>query len=314
MRASVLVVAFAIALGIMGCGASNQTAAKRPANPGETPDVLVSRAVEARSSLSSLAGKGTMRIVDTPSDFGLTVNADVVADENNRLRIRGDKLAGAIQAFDVVKVGDDIGFYVPTQKTLYHGKVADLKYFAFRFDPDEVLRQMLRPDTSLVLRHWRRAEADARDRSGNIIVDEDVPAGRPRLRLAINSRNRLLASVTQLDAAGQPVLVKSFGDYRSLYAGGRAARSRRSESAASFPFLMTLSWPGERRMMELHFKAVEGNAIVYDEDFDLAASSDTRYLPLTEARMDDLDASTDIPAYDDPLAAAPQAARRGGIM
>ncbi|MDR0363237.1 MAG: hypothetical protein LBJ46_11230 [Planctomycetota bacterium] len=302
----------ALLLGLVGCRSSNDAAVRRPPDPAEAPDILVSQAVESRTSLSSLAGKGTMRIVDSPGNFGLTVNADVVADEGDRLRIRGDKLAGTIQAFDVVKIGDDIGFYVPTQKTLYHGKVSDLQYFAFRFDPDEVLRQMLRPDASLLLKRWRHVEG-GRDRSGNIILDEDVPEGRPRLRLAINSRNGLLVSVTQLDVAGQPILVKTFGDYRPL-AGGRAARGRQAADSAAFPFLMTLSWPRERRMMELHFKSVDGNAIVYDEDFDLAASEDTRYLPLTDARMDDMDASTDMPAYDDPLAAAPQAYGAGGIM
>mgnify|MGYP002149964269 CR=1 FL=1 len=36
---------------------------------------------------------------------------------------------------DVVMLGDDVGFYIPTQKTLYHGKVQDLRLL------DSVFRQ-----------------------------------------------------------------------------------------------------------------------------------------------------------------------------
>ncbi len=96
------ILAAAIALVVLaGCGGSrNDTAARRPDRPDrpdrdENPNVLVQRAVESRTALSSIAGKGVMRIVDKPSKFGLTVNADVIADENDRLRIRADKLAGA---------------------------------------------------------------------------------------------------------------------------------------------------------------------------------------------------------------------------
>ena len=198
------------------------------------------------------------------------------------LRIRGDKLAGAIQAFDVVMLGQDIGFYVPTQRTLYHGKVADLRYFAFRFDPDEVLRQMLRPDTSLLLKRWEVVASNSRDRSGNIILRERAPANRPRLELAISQRTGMIASITQLDPAGQPVMVKSYGDYRGLNRG-----RKNDPNAPVFPFLMTLSWPRDKRMMELHFKSVDGDAVVLDEDFELATSDDTHFRPLIEANLDD---------------------------
>ena len=135
-----------LALMSAGCQGSRNSAAA-PMDESSPPDVLVKNAVETRTSLSSLAGKGVIRIVDRPNRFGLTANAEVVADESDRLRIRADKLAGAIQAFDVVKLGDDIGFYVPTQKVLYYGKTGDLRNLSFSFDPDDMLRQMLRPDT-----------------------------------------------------------------------------------------------------------------------------------------------------------------------
>lgn len=270
-------------LTLAGCssGAGKSTAMK-PVDAGENPDLLVSNAVETRATLSSLSGQGVMRIVDTPNKFGLTVNANVLADQSDRLRIRGDKLAGAIQAFDVVMLGDDIGFYVPTQKTLYHGKVEDLRYFAFRFDPDEVLRQMLRPDTSLLLKKWEVVASNPRDRSGNIILEEIVPPNRPRLQLAINQRTGMIASVSQLDAYGEPILVKTYGDYRGLDRG----RKQKNSNAPVFPYLMTLSWPKDKRMMELHFKSVDGDAVVLDEDFDLATSDDTNYRPLMEANLD----------------------------
>ncbi len=281
-RTFAAVTALTLALALAGCGSSGRTTASvRPVDMNASPDIIVSNAVESRADLSSLSGQGVMRIVDTPNKFGLTVNADVVADASDRLRIRGDKLAGAIQAFDVVMLGEDIGFYVPTQKTLYHGKVDDLKYFSFRFDPEEVLRQMLRSDTSLLLKHWEVAAVPAGDRSANIVLDEVVPPNRPRLRLEINRRTGMLVSVSQLDAYGNPVLVKSYGDYRGL------DRGRQRDSAAPvFPYLMALSWPMDNRMMELHFKAVEGDAIVLDKDFDLATSDDTRYMPLVNANMD----------------------------
>ena len=277
------VLAVLVLLTATGCkDGSTQSAAMKPVDAGTTPDIMVSNAVETRATLSSLAGQGVMRIVDTPNKFGLTVNANVVADESDRLRIRGDKLAGAIQAFDVVMLGDDIGFYVPTQRTLYHGKVTDLRYFAFRFDPDEVLRQMLRPDTSLLLKRWEVVAGNNRDRSDNIILQERAPANRPRLELAISRRTGMIASITQLDAYGQPVLIKSYGDYRGL------SRGRKSDpNAPVFPYLMTLSWPRDKRMMELHFKSVDGDAVVLDEDFELATSDDTHYRPLVEANLDD---------------------------
>ncbi len=278
-----LVLAAAMALMLAGCSNKGGQAKGPGADESATADLLVKNAVETRTSLSSIAGKGVMRIVDQPNRFGLTVNADLVADEADRLRIRADKLAGAIQAFDVVMLGDDIGFYIPTQKTLYHGKVGDLRTFSFNFDPDEVLRQMLRPDTALLLKHWRRAENGAEDPRNSIAVEEDAPAGRPRLRLAIDKRTGMITSVSQLDGRGQPVLVKRYDDYRNL-GQGRAGKGGLSGSV--FPYLISFSWPMERRMMEMHFKSVEGNAVVLDEDFDIAASADTRYLPLQEAQME----------------------------
>ncbi len=50
--------------------------------------------------------------------------------------------------------------------------------------------------------------------------------------------------------------------------------------------------------MEMHFKQVDGNARVSDGDFDIAASENTRYLPLNAAEME---------AGDGPMAAAPRA-------
>lgn len=288
------VVGVVVLLVLTGCsGQGGRSTASKPVDAAASPDVLVSNAVESRASLSSLAGQGVMRIVDSPNRFGLTVNANVVADESDRLRIRGDKLAGTIQAFDVVMLGRDIGFYVPTQKTLYHGKVEDLRYFAFRFDPEEVLRQMLRPDTSLLLKKWEVVAVDSRNRSGDLVLQEVTPPGRPKLQLAINRRTGMLASVSQLDAYGEPILVKSFDDYRAV---DRGQRNRNADSPV-FPYLMSLSWPKDKRMMELHFKAVDGDAVVLDEDFDLATSDDTRYMPLVEASLE-----SDL--GDDPIAMA----------
>ena len=293
-----LLLAAVLSVFIAGCGNRDQ-AANRPVNKNDNPDVLVKNAVESRTALSSIAGKGVMRIVDQPSKFGLTVNADVVADESDRLRIRADKLAGAVQAFDVVKLGDDIGFYIPTQRTLYHGKTRDLQNFSFRFDPDEVLRQMLRPETSLTLKQWRHAEPRQDDPANSIMLEEDVPGNRPHMRVAINQKNGMITSITQLDARGQPYFIKRFDDFRDLSRGRKGGRVTADESA--FPYLMSFVWPRERRSMEMHFKQVEGNAVVYDEDFDIAASSDTRYLPLQEAQMDS--GLSD----DEPMAAMPRA-------
>lgn len=299
MRKIVVALA-AAALFAAGCSGNQGRGnpALKPVDKNAPADMVVKNAVETRANLSSIAGKGVMRIVDRPNNFGLTVNADVVADEGDRLRIKADKLAGAIQAFDVVKLGDDIGFYVPTQKVLYHGKVEDLRYFTFRFDPDDVLRQMLRAETSLLLKRWRYIQGGSGDSKNAILVEEAVPAGRPRLRVAINRSTGMIMSIAQLDAGGEPVLVKSFDDYRSLQRGRRGAPDE-----PVFPFLMTFSWPRDRRMMEMHFKTVEGNAILYDEDFDIAASSDTRYLPLLDAHMDGS-------LGDEPLAAGPQPAEK----
>ncbi|MDR1519991.1 MAG: hypothetical protein LBU23_07605 [Planctomycetota bacterium] len=268
------------ALGLAGCSGTGGQSAAKPADESDPPDLLVKNAVETRTSLSSLAGKGVMRIVDRPNRFGLTVNADVLADDSDRLRIRADKLAGTIQAFDVVKLGDDIGFYVPSQNTLYHGKVDELRHLAFRFDPDEVLRQMLRPDTSLLLRRWRHAAAPAGEAKETLAMEEDVPGNRPRLRLTLDRRTGRIASLAQLDAGGRPVMIRTYGDYRGL--DGIGARN----SGPVFPYLISFSWPGDNRLMEMHFKTVEGNAVVLDEDFDIAASANTRYLPLSQADME----------------------------
>ena len=283
MSKFILPATFVLALLAAGCSGGGGNVANRPVDKNSPPDVLVKNAVETRTALSSLAGKGVMRIVDQPNRFGLTVNADVVADDSDRLRIRADKLAGSIQAFDVVKLGDDIGFYIPTQKTLYHGKVNELRNFSFRFDPDEVLRQMLRPETALLLRRWRYGDAGPDDPSGSVVVEEDAPANRPRLRLAINSRTGMITTITQLDPMGNPYLVKKFDDYRTL---ARDKRGSRMSDDSVFPYLISFSWPRDKRMMEMRFKSVEGNAVVLDEDFDIAASADTRYLPLQEAQMD----------------------------
>ncbi len=293
---------------LAGCASSNgrgRPVAGRGVDRGQNPNQMVKNAVDSRASLSSLTGKGVMRIVDQPSKFGLTVNADIVADDSDRLRIRADKLAGTIQAFDVVMLQDDIGFYVPTQKTLYHGKVKDLQNFSFKFDPEAVLQQMLRPDDSLVHKKWRSAEGQ--NESGAIILDEDVPEGQPRLRLAISNKNGMIASVTQLDPKGQAVFVKRFDDYRTLTQGKGGSGGKMSGNDSVFPFTMAFSWPRERRSMEMNFKQVDPNAPVRDEDFDLATSADTRQKPLREAQMD--------PGLsDEPVAARPREPTKRGAM
>lgn len=293
-KATLLAVALTL-LVLAGCGNRDRAAANKGIDKNANPNQLVQNAVDSRANLSSLAGKGVMRIVDQPSKFGLTVNADVVADDSDRLRIRADKLAGAIQAFDVVMLGDDVGFYIPTQKTLYHGKVRDLQNFSFRFDPDEVLAQMLKADSTLTRRKWRYA--DVKDPKGGVVLEEDVAANRPHLRVAINPKNGTLASITQLDGKGQPVLVKRYDDYRALGGGRRGERLAEDESV--FPYMMSFSWPRDKRSMEMQFKQVRGNAPVSDDDFDIAASADTRYRPLREAQMD--------PGLgEEPLAARPR--------
>ncbi|MDR2391536.1 MAG: hypothetical protein LBE84_07660 [Planctomycetota bacterium] len=273
------------ALGIAGCSGDGAPISAKPVNENASPDVMVKNAVETRTSLSSLAGKGVMRIVDRPNRFGLTVNADVLADESDRLRIRADKLAGSIQAFDVVKLGEDIGLYIPSQNTLYHGKVVDLQSFAFRFDPDEILRQMLRPDTALLLRRWRRVQAEPADGGDVIALEEDVPANRPRLRLVLERRTGRIASLIHLDAKGDPVLIRTYGDYRDMDMGSGEKRRARGEEPV-FPYLISFNWPRDNRLMEMQFKTIEGNAIILNEDFDIAASANTRYLPLNEANME----------------------------
>lgn len=295
-------VVFAVALtllGLVGCG-GGQGGGNRPASYAvskkDNPNKIVKDAVSSRTALSSISGKGVMRIVDQPSKFGLTVNANVIADEQDRLRIRADKLAGAIQAFDVVMLGDDIGFYIPTQRTLYHGKVKDLQGFSFRFEPDEVLNQMLRPDTSLLARKWRLSNSDVAatgrkkgrggsgSSSGKITLEEDVPEGRPHLRIVIDQRNGTIASVTQLNGRGEAIMVKRYEDYRNLARSGRGGRV--SDDNSVFPYLISFNWPRDKRTMEMHFKQVQGNVRVSDGDFDLATSSDTKNRPLKEATMD----------------------------
>ena len=295
-----ITIACLLCLALAGCGSRDAASAgKRPTDRNEKPDVLVRNAVESRTALSSISGKGVMRIVDQPSKFGLTVNADVLADaDHNRLRIKADKLAGTIQAFDVVMLDQDIGFYIPTQNTLYHGKVGDLQNFSFNFDPDEVLRQMMTPDTSLTTRKWRHAESRKDDPSGAIVLEESNAKGRPHLRLAISSKTGLINTITQMDGRGQPVMIKRFDDYRDLSRGRRSSRVEQDDTA--FPYLISFSWPRDRRSMEMHFKQVEGNAPVSESDFDIAASSNTRYLPLNQATMDP-DMSD-----DEPLAARPR--------
>lgn len=294
-------VVFAVALALLcaaGCGGRDGGKGNRPVSysvdKGENPGKVVKNAVASRTALSSISGKGVMRIIDQPSKFGLTVNANVIADEQDRLRIRADKLAGAIQAFDVVMLGDDIGFYIPTQKTLYHGKVKDLQGFSFRFEPDEVLNQMLRPDTSLLARKWRYADGApaAKGRKGkgsaggssSITLEEVVPEGRPYLRLVIDQRNGTIASVTQMNGRGEAIMIKRYEDYRNLARSSRGGRVSDNESV--FPYLISFNWPRDKRTMEMHFKQVQGNVRVSDEDFDLATSSDTRNRPLREATME----------------------------
>ncbi len=284
-----ILAALVLCLALAGCGGGQQAAAQRPENAparNENPDTLVRNAVESRAELSSVTGRGVMRIVDQPSKFGLTVNANLVADaEENRLRIKADKLAGAVQAFDVVMLGDDIGFYIPTQNTLYHGKVGDLQNFSFNFDPDEIMRQVMAADAGLTGRKWRHVRPGAGDPKSAIVLEEIAAKGRPHMRLALNPNTGTIYTITHTDAAGQPVFVKKFDDYRALAKGGDG----------DFPYLISFIWPQDRRLMEMHFKQVAGNASVSDGDFDIAASETTKYLPLNQAALQE----------GDPMASAP---------
>jgi hypothetical protein len=183
-------------------------------------------------------------------------------------------------------LGHDVAFFVPRWGTLYVGTLDDLDSFAFQFRPDDVLRQILRPETGLLLRRWRPGEPGPGDPQNAVIYEENVPFGAPRQRVTLDRRTGMLLVVAQLDGQNRPLWTRSFGDYRRIDRGSGGRRGRAGEDARWYPFHMAVSWPREGRMIELRFRRVEADAPLFESDFDLAVPGNVRQHPIRDATFD----------------------------
>ena len=240
----------------------------------------VASAVNRQATLSSLSGAGVIRMFDAPARFKLGVNAEIVASQPNQfLRIKAEKLAGTVKAFELFMAAPDVALYVPMEKTLYAGQVQDCDGLGLPIKPDEILDQLLRPDTELLLHQWRSVGAEG----GRDVYEDETR----QLRAAVDRRTGLLAMIEQRDAGGNLYLRKTLENYRSVdLGGGRTGRGPTSGDLV-YPFTQKVEWPRDQRRVEIHFKRMLPNAPVKDSDINnFYVPENVRELPLDRARIE----------------------------
>nr|AXS01397.1 hypothetical protein [uncultured bacterium] len=239
-------------------------------------DPRVAAAINRRPPLTSLVGRGVIRMRDEPQRFRLGVNVEVWAEGTDGvLRIKAEKLAGQIQAFDLIMQTPDIELHIPTQHALYTGKVDDAGRLGMPLNPEEILERLLKPDTELTLRTWRPVRGRPGD-AGPAFEDETGT-----LRVTLDRRGGLLASIELSDQAGQPAVVWTLSNYRPVNPGARGAGRE-----AVYPYYQKIEWPRERRRVEVHFKQLQPNAPITDAMLEIAVPGNVRRLPLDEMRME----------------------------
>lgn len=276
-------------------GRTGREPTRNPAGRGaakDDPAALVRRAVERRAILSSLRAQAGMKIVDRPGKFTLSVAAEIVAAKPSRMRLQATKAAGKFHVFDAVLVGDEVACWVPSDKTLYRGKIADLARVDLKFHPHEILSLLLRPDSELLLHGWKRA----RGREGAIVLEATDGAA----RIGIDAATSDLLWIERLDERG-PVFVKRYERWQVL-------PEEEEGPGALFPHGMRLEWPREERSIQILFRSLEADAHLAEEEFTLEVPDRARTKEIADIKVEG-DAES---APAEPLEPAPAAEDKSG--
>jgi len=280
---AILCVALLAGTGCNGVGSGNGE--DNDPRPTQTAQELVRQGLSKRIAITSLEATALMKITDIPSDFGLRINTVITARSPNKLRIVADKAAGKIKIFDVVLVRSDIAFHIPRKRRLYQGKVKELKKVGISFRPDHILRELLQPQTGLLLKTF---EHDSHDRSTATLA-EVSSAGHTKTKITIVRKTGQISQVVQLGKDGKEVFVKEYRNYRKIkrqHGKMKPVKGPLAVKQAWFPGVIHLKWPQDKRSVKITFRTIKVNTPVDDDAFELAVSERTRTLPISKIKLE----------------------------
>jgi hypothetical protein len=280
MARALLTIWLALAVLLTGCDPNGSSGSSGQKISAATPSYeLLESAVRRRARLASVKATAAMRIYDKGNDFGLRINTKIMAASPASLRIIASKALGNIDVFDAVVIKDDIGFYVPSKKTLYQGQLTDLEKADVYFRPDEILNNLLRPETGLLLKTWKPAQAY--NRGALVVIEEEAENGKKRLRVTLDGNTGDISAVETLDADGQVAFIRSAGRYKEV-----ASLSAGRESGKMFPYWLKLEWPKEQRFVEISFKTMETDQELPADAFELEIGGKYRTKAISDIEVD----------------------------
>ena len=276
---------FCLALG--GCPRGGGGGGNQPGqlNANElVPENFIRGLFESRPDFASVEGEAKLRILDQSKPFRLTVNADIVAENPDRLRIVASKARGRIEAFDMAVIGDRIGVYLPRDKVYLVGAVDQLPAIGMDLAPEAMIRHILAPDRYLIRMDWREQAPPGRGRGApgkTAILLEEV-SGREvetleRYRLTIQRAPARLLKIERLDRRGNPRFIKRFDRYRNL--------TTANGETVLIPMTVEIVWPIERRTIRIDWERMEIDGEIDDLAFMPDVPANIEASPLGEAEF-----------------------------
>jgi hypothetical protein len=239
----------------------------------EETEALVRRAVGRRPRLRTLYATALMRFDDTPEDFSLAVNAELLARRPDRLLLRATRALGQVEAFEVLLYDETLAFHIPRRGALYEGPVSDLSGRSVDFQPGALMGHVMEPDRGLTGRIWRPAVR----RAGAFVVEELGRPGRDRLRIRIDAASGELREMEELAPGGDVQFAKRYERYREL--DGLIGPS-------AFPVTVALAWPADGRRVFVEFRTVQPDPPLEEGAWALDIPPETRIRPLAEIEVE----------------------------
>ncbi|GHS91505.1 hypothetical protein FACS1894139_13100 [Planctomycetales bacterium] len=272
--------AVALTLGLTACApalrAPNAPATAVAPVTDQYGKEMLAAAINARAAVETLVAKGDMRIQDRANKFSLGVQIDqMAAVYPDRLRLKTSKLAGTVEAFDILMRDNNIAFFVPRHHTLYVGTVGQLKQAqgGLNFSPEIMLDRLLHGSRPLLNYEWRTGSRDNK----SLTLEQVHRPDSNYLRVTLDPRQKVILRVAYLNPAGGEYFVEEYDNYRALNGG-------------LFPTRFALLW-GDERFVRFNLKDVElgrsaaalGEAFAGIDNLDMER---VKRQPLQDARVD----------------------------
>lgn len=221
---------------------------------------LVNDMIKKRASLESIAARGEMDIKDRGSDFSLSIKIEMFAQHPQNLRIKASKLADAVIAFDMLMMGKDVAFYVPTQNSLYTGNISNLKSGGVNFSPEKIVARILRADRGLLDRRWKIiGQEKAGLFSKNLVLEQMHKPGESFVRIEVDGSKSHLKKVTHYTPKGKAFFVERYGYYKEFMTEQKTLSGKKIGSGVYFPTRFSLNWPAKGRSVKITLRDFEHN-------------------------------------------------------